>query len=393
MRAEPKPWMTESVNKRNQRNYARGLIFTHGKKIIQRMAAGNLATISSGLNTLQFNQILVGFLCGFIVEVTGTITNTGSGALTRTPNGSDNLVSNVQFNDFTGNPRHNCSGRAYSFIESCKWHHMPGASYTSDTTNGYAGAVGSNICPATIANGGNASVSHVFHIPCMENNEMAMAGGLYLGVNNQNTLLKISLNPNAVVAGAGAADPLTAVYTGTSGTFTNATVTVYQEYWIDMPKYKGTDKYILPVEDLETSYMITELNSGMALSANAMTYWTLPTFSELLGFYWSYDNNNVLNPATDWSRAGVYVSNFATVREYDPNTLDRVTRDQCHSSFPQGSYGFFWRQHPLNVDVYPSLQFGFQPTSVGGSAAYVDVTLEMFRPVQYMQSASGVGGA
>ena len=374
-----------SISQQNQ--IARRAVFNKSRLIQQKIAQSitGAGPVVSPSNVFTFNPIQVGLLISFIVEITCTINNTGAGALTLTPNGADNILSNIQFNDFTGNPRHNCSGRTLSFVEAAKYKRTPGAAQTSDSVSGFGSIVASNVAPATIANGSNGVVTRVFEIPVMVDETLDMAGALYLGVNNQNTLLKLTLNPNVV-----GTDPLLAVYTGTSGTLINYTINVYQRYWNNLPKHG--EKLFLPDLDLATAYMIQEFSSGISFAANQENFWNYPTFSEILGTYFSYDNaSTTLNAGTDLTKIRTVVSNYSSIVECDPNVMDRLIRDQIQTSMPKGSYGFFSREKRWNVNQYPSLQLGITPSSAPANT-YALVGTELLRRVQYLEQASGVGG-
>jgi hypothetical protein len=375
---------------------ARPAIFSQAKMIIQQVASKAITgAVAVGNNVVTFNPIQVGLLIGFIVGVTGVITNSAAGALTRTPNGVDNVLQNMTFNDFTGNPRHNCSGRSLSFVEAMKYKRIPGAATTSDSVSGFGSNYGSNTIPATVAASGNTGTfARFFEVPITVDSGKNMAGALWLGVNNQSTTLNLTLNPTPVVGSGG--DPLTAVYQSAAAspgavTFTSAVVTVWQRYWTNLPESNGN--IMLPEEDMSTAYMITETNSGITFSAGNNSFWNYPTFSKLLGTYFSYDNGaTTLNPGTDITAISLQVSNFSYVRQFTPASLSRLTRDIVGADFPIGSYGIASRSHPLDVSQYPSLQLGIQPlTAAAGS--YALVTTELLRQVQFMAAASGVGGA
>jgi len=374
----------------NQNQQARNAIFSTAKPIFQKVTSRTFSAPASGGNTMSVNPLQIGFLRRFVIEVSGTITNTGSGTLTITPNGADNLITNITFNDFTGNPRHNCSGRSLSYVEAAKYKRIPGAAYTTDSVSGFGSIVASNIAASSVANAGTTTVRRVFEVPIMVDTGKYMAGGLWLGVNNQSTLLNITINPAAVVATG--SDPLNAIYTGTSGTLTNVTVNVYQDYWNNVPVNQKTGQPVLPQQDLQTAYLITETNTGLTFSAGQASSWNYPTFSKILGTYFVYDNDGVLNPGTDISSIALVVSNYSIIKQYDPYVIDRLTRDVCGASFPEGSYAITSRMHPLDVSQYPSLQLQITPSAVT-AGAYSLITTELLRQVQYLSAASGVGGA
>lgn len=388
----PAPQAQITPDQQNQ--MARNLIFSAAKPILQAVRTQAFATPVAGQNTMVINPLQIGFLRRFIVVVTGTVTNTGAGTLALTPNGADNLLSNVTFNDFTGNPRHNASGRAFSMVEAAKYNRVPGAAYTTDSVSGYGSIIASNVAPATIANAASGVVTRVFEIPIMVDTGKNMAGGMWLGVNNQSTSLNLTLNPNPAVTSVG--DPLSAIYqTSTNAgtaTLTNVTVTVYQDYWNNVPTDKQGNP-ILPVNDIATAYMITETNSGLSFAAGQPAQWNYPTFSKLLGTYFTYDNGGTaLNAGTDITSIRLVVSNYSVIKEFSPTSLSRVMRDVLTADPPKGSYALTSRMHNLDVSQYPSLQLQITPSSAP-AGTYALITTELLRPMQYMAAASGVGGA
>lgn len=377
------------ITPEQQNQLARNLIFSVAKPIMQQVGTKTFATVAAGSNVYTVNPLQIGFLRRFIVVVTATITNASGGTVTLTPNGADNLLTNITYNDFTGNPRHNCSGRALSYVEAAKYGRIPGAALTSDSVSGYGSIIASNVAPASLATTVAGTVTRVFEIPIMVDTGKNMAGGMWLGVNNQSTTLNLTLNTAPGTAG----DPLSAIYAGSANvTMTNATVTVYQDYWNNVPTDKNGNP-ILPLNDLSTAYMITETNSGLTFAAGQQSQWNFPTFSKLLGTYFAYVNGaTTLNAGTDITAIRLVVSNYSIIKEYSAFSISRVARDVVGSDFPKGQYGVMSRMHPLDVNQYPSLQLQITPTTAA-SNSYAMITTELLRPMQYMAAASGVGGA
>jgi hypothetical protein len=377
-----------------QNQFAREMIFRNAKPIFQKVASKTFTNVANGNNVFTVNPLQIGFVRRFLVEVTATINNTDtSHAATETGFGADNIISNITFNDFTGNPRHNASGRSFGFVEAAKYRQIPGAAFTTDSVSGYGSNVPSNVAPQ-IAASGSATLTRVFEVPIMVDLGRNMAGGLWLGTNNQSTTLNITINPNPI--GLPAADPLNLVYRLATGGSTIAanpisscTVTVWQDYWNNVPSDQS-GRPILPQQDISTAYLITETNSGMTFAANQISSWNFPTFSKMLGTYFIYDNNGALNPGSDITLISLVLSNYAIVKQYDPITLDRITRAVINSSYPSGSYALITRQHPLDIDQYPALQLQVTPSSATNAIGMI--TTELLRPVQYMAAAAGMGG-
>lgn len=377
-----------------QNDFARNLIFRQAMPIFQTVGTLTKTNLATGNNVFNFNPIPVGFLRRFIVQVTCTISNTDTGhAASLVGFGADNIIQNLTFNDFTGNPRHNASGRSFSFVEAAKTRQIPGAAYTSDSVSGFGSIIASNVAP-TIALSSSATLTRVFEIPIMADNGKNMTGGLWLGANNQTTSLNITINPNPI--GLPTADPLNLIYRlATGGTtisatpITSCTVTVYQDYWNNVPTDQRGNP-ILPQQDIQNAYMITETNSGMTLAAGQTSAWNFPTFSKMLGTYLIYDNNGALNPGTDVNQINLVLGNYAAVKQYTPIILSRLTRQILNADYPDGAYALITRHHPLSITQYPALQLQFQPSSA--TNGLVMLTTELVRPVQFMGAASGMGG-
>lgn len=374
----------------------RSLIWNTAIPVFQQVATKTFTNVALGNNVFQVNPIAVGFLRSFYVEITATISNTDTthaGALTAF--GVDNILQNLTFNDFTGNPRHNCSGRSLSFVETAKYGKAAGAANTTDSVSGYGSIIASNVAPTLTANG-SVTVRRVFEVPVMVDNGRNMLGGMWLGVQNQTTSLNITINPNPI--GLPGSDPLNAIYIlATGGTtiaatpITSCTVTVYQQYWNNVPSARDGSP-LLPQLDLQNAYMITETSSGLTFAAGQDANWNYPTFSKVMGTYFVYDNGAAaLNPGTDINSLSLKLSNYSILKQYDPYMLDRLVRHQVNDSYPSGSYAIITRQHPLDVSQYPALQLVVNPSSAN-AGSYAMITTELVRPVQYMAAASGMGG-
>ena len=384
------------MSPKQQNTYARELIYRNAKPIFQKVASKSFTNVALGNNVFTVNPLQIGFVRRFIVEVTATIENTdASHAAAVVGFGADNIVQNITFNDFTGNPRHNASGRSFSMVQAAKYKHIPGAAYTTDSVSGYGANIASNVAPSIPDNSSSITLRRFFEVPIMVDIGKNMTGGLWLGTNNQSTTLSITLNPNPI--GLPTADPLNLVYRlATSGTtiattpITACTVTVYQDYWNNVPSDPKTGQPILPVQDISNAYMITETNSGMTFAANQQSSWNFPTFSKMLGTYLIYDNNGALNSGTDITTISLVLSNYAIVKQYDPFMLDQLTRAVMGSSYPPGTYALITRQHPLDINQYPALQLQVTPSSA--TSAVGMITTELVRPVQYMAAAAGMGG-
>jgi len=386
----------QKMTPQQQNSMARQLIFNRAKPIFQQVTSKTITNIgaASGNNVIQVNPLQIGWIRRFYVEVAATVVNSDtSHAALLAPFGADMIISNLTFNDFTGNPRHNCSGRSLSFVEAAKYKEIPGAAYTTDSVSGFGSNIGSNTC-GTIASSGTVTMRRIFEVPIMVDAGLNQAGGLWLGTNSQTTSLNITVNPAPIVAASG--DPLNAVWQLASGgstigttPITSCTVTIYQDYWNDVPVDK-TGNPILPQQDLQTAYMITETNSGLTFAQGQASSWSFPTFSKMMGTYIVFDNGGTLSPGTDVSTIALTLSNYAIVKQYDPYVLDRLVRAVMQSSYPDGTYALITRQHQLNVDQYPALQLQFTPSSVNSGAKAL-ITTELLRPVQYMAAASGMG--
>ena len=228
----------------------------------------------------------------------------------------------------------------------------------------------------------------MFEIPIMQTMGKTMTGGMWLGVNNQSTLLQLTLSPAAFAASG---DPLRAIMTGASGTLTNVTIEVYQDYWNDVP-YDKTRMPILPLQDIANAYMISENNSGISFATGQMGSWNYPTFSSVLSTVATFWNGSSFAPGTDIDEISLRVSNYSIIKQASPYRLSRDVRNLIGADLPLGMSGIFTRMHPLNVNQYPSLQLTLTPNTVA-DGAYALIGTEFVRQVQLLASASGTGGS
>lgn len=100
---QPQPTIQE-VN-----NAARALLISQGVDATQQIFQTSAASFTAGTNIINVPVRNVGFIKGFLVEITGTVTPTVA-AIKLSPFGLSNLLSNITFTDLSNNVRINTAG-------------------------------------------------------------------------------------------------------------------------------------------------------------------------------------------------------------------------------------------------------------------------------------------
>src|SRR5690606_38909667 len=205
-----------------------------------------------------------GFILGCIVNIRRNVdvaAATGT-ALTKTPFGSANLLSQVRFDDLSNNTRIQTTGWHLKLLDSARG----GQRYLVNRDNTIAAGVNYPVdsfqhdnslvySPTAIAQGANSDVAFTYYVP-IAYSEQDLTGGIFAAVNNATARLLLTLNRDFVQARTLTAGGDAGYVTAASGTApADVTVSpfeieVYQVYYDNLPR---SDKgYILPVIDMGT---------------------------------------------------------------------------------------------------------------------------------------------
>lgn len=318
-------------------------------------------------------------VCYFKATVTAGATSTQylTGQTSHQGFGLANFISNVTFSDLGNNQRINTSGWHLTAIASAKRRGVFGAAYTTDTPLAY----GNNntrimYAASTIAKDATTEIDFFLEIPFVKN-DTDLRGAIFADVTQATAQVQITLNPNMFVSST--ADPALAVYqSGGSdlASLSALTMIVYQNYLDQLPRMNGIP--ILPELDLGTAYLLNNTTSTLPVAnqlngapfTNARTY-------ESVTFY--YDNNATLNiNGTDLTSIQLTSANFTNIQNLDPKMLGFMCRNVLGDDFPAGMYYMDFRDRPIDTNQYGNMVLNIQPSSVGGSAAYIGYGWEAY---------------
>ena len=327
----------------------------------------------------------VGIVSKFVVEIVGTLTNTGGATASLTDVGLANLLSNVTFYDLNNNLRINTSGYHLTLLAQAKKRRPLAASAQWNTANGNNVSQMFNVspatwpvlvAPATVGAGDAITVRAVFEIPLAYSDD-DLRGAIFANVVNTTMNLQITLNPNAFAAAA--SDYTGAVYQGSPGTFTQAQVTVYQCYYDQLPTNPKTGAYILPNTSLNTVYELknTTLQAITPGQDFAVPFTNFRSFLSLFLIYNNGSNAGNFGRAygTDINYFSRTTANFTNIFKYDPLYNTMISRDIFGADLPAGTYLFSFRKQPVWTTQYGNQQINVNAITAD-AGAYINAFWE-----------------
>ena len=349
------------------------------------------ATIAPASNPVISNLIPrnVGIIKKFVVEIAGTLTNGAGGTATLTDGGLANIIQNVTFYDLNNNLRINTNGLHLSLLANAKRRRPYAATsqwntiYTTGGVNNVSQML--NVppalwpvlsAPATIAASTAGTFRAVFEIPIAYSDD-DLRGAIFANVINSTMNLQITFNQNAMV-GAAPADYTTAVYQGSTGVFTSATVNVYQVYLDQIPTNPKTGQAILPQTDLSTVYELKSTNIGQVPTANQDLPIPFTNFRSFFSAFVIYNNNGAATGrllGSDINYFSLTTANYTNIFKYDPLYAAMIARDIIGEDLPAGMYYFSFRRQPIWTTQYGNQQINLNPITVN-AGAYVNVYWE-----------------
>jgi hypothetical protein len=234
----------------------------------QSIYSGTIVPASSPV--LSIAPRLVGLAKGFLVEISGTFTNSGAGVATRTGMGPANILSNVSLFDLDNYQRINTNGIHLHMLNTQKEGWPFGSALTTaalDAPFTFGNNTRAITCPATIAGGGGTGAFRMFYYVPLAYSNRDLRGSIFLGVINASANLQLTFN-SAISGTSG--DTLNAVYSGGTANvaITTATVTVYQSYLDQLPRWTSGPNAggpMLPPLDVASQYrLISSTLTGVA---------------------------------------------------------------------------------------------------------------------------------
>lgn len=341
------------------------------KKQIIYTYTGSPATINNTINIGGNFVRMAGLLTRFIVEVNATFAALGAGATAATEIGAANLLSNIQFTDLQNNQRHNCPGVQLALTSDMKRHYPWLTSFTSAQKAFHGPATAPPITYATAPTVGVAgSARCVYEVPVSISNK-DLRGAIFLGVYGAQLSLQLQINPNPA---PNAGDSTFAVFYGaTASSITSVTVTVYQEYYDQLPMNNGA--YVLPPLDISTVYQLTSTNFTN-FTAGTDYYIPYANYRKYLSQSIIYNNSGtdggLSSDGTDINYLALVAANFTNIFKVEPLEQKRKMREQNQCDLFQGLYVFRDYDKPIDTQNYGNMQLDINPITAGASSyAYV----------------------
>jgi hypothetical protein len=341
-----------------QQNLAiRSLVLQNSQDMTQAIYSGSVVPAQQAiLNIVPKN---VGILKGFLVEVTATFANAGTGAAALMPFGAANVISNFTFTDLDNYQRINTSGWHLNLINSAK-ENFPFASAMLSGSNDNPWGMGNNTnilaATASIAASGTGTIKTWYYVP-IAYGKKDLRGMVYMGVVNATANLQLTFNQQP---GVTTGDNTLAIYSGanTAVTMTGATVTVYQNYLDQVPKYQsGTyaGTAILPPLDAMTQY---RLNSTSLTGISAGQDFPVPfsNFQEFLSLATIYDQAGTRNAYSDVNYFALAAANTLQFFKYDPYVQALKQRIRMKADFPPSVSLFDFRDDPISTNQSGNMQ-------------------------------------
>ena len=340
-------------------------------------------------NVLNITPRNVGLITKFIVEISGTANNTGvTTAATLTDFGLSNVLSNVTFNDLNNNVRINTSGWHLGLLASIR-HRKPYASCYSYSID--QASFGNNFpvvsASSSIAAGGTGTFRTVIDIPLSYSDD-DLRGAVYANVLNAVMNLQLTINNTAFVASG---DSTFAMYSGNSGNLNPVTVTVYQEYYDQLPI--GQQGVILPMLDLSTVYELknTLFNSVAANQDYPVAYANFRDFLSTFAIWNNAGTTAGRENGADINYWSLQSANFTNIFKIDPLLAAQKTREIVGADLPLGTYYFSSRRKPISTTQFGNMELVLN-ANTAGAGNYLQIGWEDFALVNTLTAAGSLAG-
>jgi hypothetical protein len=372
---------------------ARANILAYGVPRLQQIYSQGVVPANGNILNIPFQN--VGLIRGFLVKVTGTITNTSTTGgtnltATRSELGGANVLSGIQVQDYNNNTRIQTTGWHISLLNSAKQNMVFGGAYAPNVPVDFGNNWTVQAAAATIApnSGGtaNSAISYYYYVP-LAYSKLDLRGAVYGGLVNATAQLILTINPTPVVAAG--ADATLAVYGGTTGGWTgNVTVTVWQDY-IDQLPLNQQGQVVLPPIDISTIYDLKNTSNGAALTVGQDFPIPYANFRTFLSTCVIFDNGGSLNVGSDVNYWMLQAANSTTFWKYGPNEAALLARSIFMADPPKGVYWFDTRDRPINTQQFGNVQLVINPSTVNANPALL-VGYEQFDMTQTIGLASSL---
>lgn len=368
---------------------ARQAILSNCIKMKQQIMSVSVNPASQKTISVTNNNMRnVGLLLGFVIEVEGVIKNTAAGALTRTPLGTSNVLSQVQFDDLSNYTRVKVPGWYLGFLNTVRHGYAYGGVYPNGLPMGYGDNFDVFSGPPTVAADASAEVKHTYFQP-IAYSDNDLRGAIFMQTVSATANLQIDLNTAPCVAAAG--NPLSAIYSGNAaaGWDGPVTVKVYQIYLDQIPRLEN-GQYVLPTQDLNTVYDLKQTTfTGMTPGQEfPMPYSNYRAFLSTTALF---DNGGQFNGGEDVNHFSLVSANFTRLWQLPPSLLALEARTKIMTDPPKGMYHIESRNIPVNTINFGNMELNVQAKTVNPNARML-VGYESFSLINQLVGASSLAG-
>lgn len=328
----------------------------------------------------------VGLIKRFLVEVTATFAQLGSGTTAVTDFGAMNLLSGVQFTDLQNNQRHNTTGLHLALVAAFKDRHPYLGAQTYAQVGGAFGGNWSLVSATAPTTGATGSARYVYEVPLAYSDD-DLRGAIYAGVVSNQMNLQLTINPNP--APASGDDSFAVFYGSSASSISSVTINVYQEYLDQLPV--GQTGIVVPILDVSTVYQLLYTNFT-SIAANQDYYVQYTNFRKYLSQLAIYNNSGTVGGralGTDITYFALVAANFTNIWNVGPLEQARIARRILGTDPPKGTYYFPSRTRPIDTLTYGNMQLDVKPSTAGASA-YLYVMSEFFALQQTLANAGSL---
>lgn len=294
----------------------------------------------------------VGLIIGFLVEVSGGVTNGITNTATRTGFGSANALRNITFTDLNNVQRINTTGYHLAMLNSARQGFGFGGAYAPNLPMAYGNNWTPFAGPATLAASATGTVKHTYHVP-LAYAKNDLRGGIYANVVNATMNLQLTVNAAPFTLSG---DPLNNIYTGNAtGAWTNnVTINVYQIYYDQIPMDANRNP-IIPFMDMSTIYDIKQTAVPGVVQGQDFPI-PYANYRQFLSTFAIFDNNGVYNTGTDVNYWAMVAANQSQLFRVGPDLAALDARQTFMADLPPGAYYFDHRDRPIDTITYGNME-------------------------------------
>jgi hypothetical protein len=374
------------------------------RAVLMRQQIFSQTVTPANTPTVSVNPRNVGLILGFWVKVVATVNNGSAVQINPTDLCNANVLSQIQFNDLQNNTRIQTPGWHLNMVNTIKGRRVFGTSFVRTTGfdspinygSNWAGDISNS---GNIAAAGNGTVTMWYWVPLAYTHD-DLRGAVYGNVVNATMQLNLTFagQNGVVVAAANGSDSTLAMYVGNAAgdvgavTISSATITVYQEYYDQLPM--GPNGVLLPITDLATIYELKQTTQTAIVAGQDFPY-QYANFRNFLSTVIGYVNNGTTGArgtGADLNYLALQSANFTNIWKVEPALQSLLTRQRLGVDMPPGFYYFDSREKPINTTQYGNMQLIINPITATNNP-YELVGVEDFALVQTLSMAGSLAAS